>query len=195
VLVDGVIYVAYGPPACREALASIVSLKGQYPVTVVGEVYRAIHFDDLNSRGRWAKLNLDSLTPYDNTLYMDADTRVRGDLSAGFDLLHDGWDLAIAASGNQGERAFWHVDLDERAATFAEVGEAVQLQAGVFFFARNARVLNFFAVWRSEFKRWGFNDQAALVRALWRAPLKVWLLGRDFNGGAIVEHRWGVARA
>lgn len=198
----GVIFVAYGPNACREALASAASLRGQYPVTTVGEVFRGIHFDDQDSRGRWAKLNLDSLSPYDFTLYLDADTRVKGDLSAGFDLLADGWDMAITASTNQpsrhgpdGGQLLWHACNEERAATFMEVGEVVQLQAGAFFFARNARVMDFFAVWRNEWQRWHFNDQAALLRALWRVPLKIWLLGRDYNGGALVEHRFGAARA
>lgn len=191
----GIVYVAYGANACREAIAGIASLDRRWPVTVIGETLRGVYFDDRDSRGRWAKLNLDSLSPYDYTLYLDADTRTHGDLSAGFRLLHDGWDLALTASGNQDGRAFWHVGTDERAATIAEVGAGIQLQAGVFFFARNRRVMDFFACWRDEWQRWSGNDQASLVRALWRVPLKLWLLGRPWNGGELVEHRWGMARA
>ncbi len=153
-----------------------------------------IGFGD-NGTGRWAKLNLDQLSPYDPTLYLDADTRVHGDARAILSILGDGYDLAVAPSTKQGTEALWHIAEDEREATFAELGrDLLQLQGGVIAFRKTAEVHALFAAWREEWQRWRDQDQAALLRALYRCPVRLWLLSNEWNGGALIEHRYGAAR-
>jgi len=199
----GVVYVAYGAPARREAGYSIESLRRyhDWPVTVIGErVAEAAHIPEprQDHGGRWAKVRLDTLSPYDETLYLDADTRVHAPIELGFDLLADGWDMVLTASECQGSDWLGHVEAEERDATRAELRtDLLQLQAGVFWFAKNARTAALFAVWREEWQRWGANDQGALLRAINKAPIKLWLLGRHWNTGRrdpIIEHRFGMAR-
>lgn len=195
---NGVVYVTYGPKAKQEAMESIKSLKkhNNLPVTVIDES----RFDGQpvmtdSQRARWGKLNIDRLVDYDNVLYLDSDTRVNGDLSMGFSLL-GGWDMALAPSKNQDANLFAHIpDKAEKQVTLEEIGNPwpLQLQAGVIWFNRQ-RCAGFFEAWRSEYLRYQDQDQAAMLRALHREPIRVWLVGRPFNGGELVEHRFGACR-
>ena len=196
----GVVYIAYGWRAVKEAGYSIKTLRqhNDLPVTVIGErvdATRYIAFDDRASRGRWAKCNLYELTPYRRTLYLDADTRVHGALDGGYDILGDGYDIAMSPSPVQGDGILWHVSDEEREATYRELGRnLLQLQGGMMFWRKNARTAAFFQAWREEWGRWRGQDQAALLRALHRTPLRLWLLSNEWNGGSLIEHRYGAAR-
>jgi len=144
---------------------------------------------------RYAKTHLLNWTACDDIVYLDADTRVTGDLSAGFDILSDGWDMAIVPSDNQGDQLLWHIGQAEKESTFLELGYIpLQLQAGVMFIRRNERTKAFFHAWFDEYCRYGDEDQAAFLRALNRVPLKIWLLGKPWNGGPVIQHRFGAFR-
>ena len=74
---------------------------------------------------------------------------------------------------------------------------ALGLQGGMFLFRKTTAMRHFFAVWRKEWKRFRQYDQGALLRALYQCPLRIWLLGRPWNGGidkSIIWHRYGTAR-
>jgi hypothetical protein len=145
---------------------------------------------------RWAKVNLLSWSPFKHILYIDADTRPRGDLSMGFDILADGWDLAIVPSNNQESDCIWHVGVAEREQTLTELGYIpLQLQAGVMYIAKNERTRLLFQAWQDEWRLFGDQDQAALLRALYHVPVRVWLLGKAYNGGALISHLFGKATA
>jgi len=197
----GVMMVAVGHKARSEAVSAIGSLRRwhDWPVAVVGEPVAGagsvIPFEHPGHGARRAKLNIDTLSPFDNFLYLDADTRVQGDVGAGFDILADGWDVAITASEHQEQDWLWHIGDRERADTEQRWGRLLQLQGGMMFVAKNERTKTLFQAWRHEWSRYQQNDQGALLRALQIAPVRLWLLGRDYNGGALVEHRFGRARA
>jgi len=199
-MTNGVVYVTYGLKAKQEAMESIKSLKqhNNLPATIIHEGY----FDEDQfmtdaQKSRWAKVNLPRLVEYDRVLYLDADTRIHSDLSAGFEIL-DAWDMAIAPSKNQDGALFAHIpDQAEKAATLEEIGNPwpLQLQAGVIFFERQ-RCAKFFELWREEYRRYGDQDQAAMLRALHREPIRVWLLGKPWNSdkGEMVTHLFGRCR-
>ncbi|MFO7858382.1 MAG: hypothetical protein R6V11_05600 [Ectothiorhodospiraceae bacterium] len=193
----GVIYVVYGRKARDEAEASIKSLRKHHPdwdIKVVGDSpcrhARYHSFPDRGAPGRWAKVNLDKLTNSEHTLFLDADTRVHGKLDVGFRLLDNGYDLVMVPSPPQHNDALRHLTKEERAATMRELPlDPLQLNTGVMWFGPGAAPL--FEVWRTEWLRWKDKDQGALLRALNRHPVAVAILGRPFNGGAVVEHRFG----
>lgn len=198
----GVVYVAYGDKAREQAAASIASLRklNRYPVAVIsGEPLlgaRHIGFEDSGPGARWAKLNIEKLSPWEQTMYIDADTRPRSDISVGFEILADGWDMVIVPSENQGHELLWHVGGEERETTLNEIGNPapLQLQAGVFWFRKNQAMLALFEEWRRQWQRWRDQDQGALLRALAKRPVKLWLLGRPWNGGACIAHLFGMTR-
>lgn len=205
---EGIVYVVYGQGARREATASLASLRvvaeNDYPVAVVGEEIAGAErigfvspFGEGGQASRWAKLNLDLISPFRYTLYLDADTRVRGDLAAGFRMLADGWDMAIAPSGRQGGDVMGHLPMEERDYTLGMLENPLPLQwqAGLFYFERE-RAGALFAAWREAWQRFRGQDQGALLRALAASPIRVWALGGIWNRsrGEVVEHLFGKAR-
>ena len=198
----GVAYVAYGQRAVSEARQSIASLRAwhDWPIVTVSDERidgaERVEYDCPGWGARGAKLNLNNLVPpsWDRWLYIDADTRVRGDIAAGFEIIADGWDLAITASEHQEQDWLWHIPAHEREAMAGQRLLGPVLQGGLWFAARNERTGRFFEAWRDEWQQYGREDQGALIRALRREPVRVWLLGRDWNGGELVEHLFGRAR-
>lgn len=200
----GVCYIAYGSKALRAAARAIDVLRkfSDLPVSLVcSEQTRLdgiqhIPFEDISFGARRSKVFLDTLTPYDHTLYMDADTRVKSaDFLKGFEALEKGWDMAMAFSENQGSKLFAHIDREEIDYTAEKLNNVLplQLQAGVMWFAKTAATEAFFQAWRNEWVLFKHHDQAALLRALYTTPCKIWLLGLDWNSrrGEIVEHLFG----
>lgn len=206
----GVIYIAYGDSAAYYAKRSIDSLRRVHPdlpvsaiatppdgtVEGASKLLTPFFYNGQLQGARLAKFELFRMTPHDYTLYLDADTIPYHSLEVGFKMLQDGFDMVIVPSHNQGKDIFWHIDRAEREATLNELGiTPVQLQAGIFWFAKNERVGKFFAEWRKEWERFGLHDQAAFMRALQNVPLSLFLLGRVFNGGAAIAHQHGVIKA
>ena len=199
----GVLYVAYGSKARQEARLSAESLARihpRWPVRVItdGEVVGwapTIHWPNQGTPGRWAKVNLDALTPWEQTLFLDADTRVYDKLEVGFSYLDQGWDMVIVPSIPQGTEILGHCSDPERFATLWECRiEPLQLNTGAIWFRQSTRVKQLFQAWRREWQRFKDKDQGALLRALEQSTARIALLGRPFNGGAVVSHRFGMAR-
>ena len=186
----GVVYIAIGKEAQAEAAESIKALETQLPVVVIDRG----DYEDPVQASRWAKVNLDKLVPWAEVCYLDADTRARADISTIFEILDDGWDWVMVPSQNQGADTLWHLSEEEREATLDEVLCPVQLQAGVFWFRRNERTEHLFTEWRKEWLRWRGQDQGAFLRALSKAPVRMWMLGFPWNGGAAIAHLFGRTR-
>lgn len=202
----GVLYVAYGAEAIKECLSSIGTLRRSnpaLPVCVITDDCKPFrHAADTVTRfdsdpyGRQAKLNADKLSPFDLTLYLDADTRVYGDLSLPFCALEQGFEFVATMSTNQGADKFlWHIGTLERNAILREIGfPPAVLQGGVWGFRKTERTAAFFECWRQAYTGAEEWEQGAMQLALWRQPMAVYLLGTEFNGGVIVAHRYGQAR-
>jgi len=209
-LVDGIAIIALGGVAQREATFSISMLRRHcsLPVAVFcnGEVKGAdmtfskfydmgldVNKEDPKFLSRLAKVTMNQWVPFDRFLYLDADTRPKQSVQAGFDALEAGWDMAMALSENQGEEAFWHVGDEEKRLTVLST-TGIQYQAGVMFVKKNKATHRLFHSWRREWERWCDEDQGAFARAYHRDPVRIWLLGRPWNGGSVIGHRFGVCR-
>lgn len=204
----GAVYVAYGQRAIREARLGVPLLRAIHPDLPIwvlvqpGEpeplidgatILRGPHAD---AGARMAKLLAPGLlADLDQIVYLDADTRVRGDISTGFAMLDDGWDIVLAPSTRQGLDVFGHLSVPDRDQTIAAVGSSfvLALQCGVMFYRRSPEVLGLFTRWLHEWERFRDRDQGAFVRALYDSPIRIWLLGRAYNGGDLVEHHFGAA--
>lgn len=205
---QGATYVFFGKPALREVTLSVQSLRGHMRLDVA-------YLGDANLKGcsrrdvrfapgrlsnaqlaRWAKVSLYDWSPFEYTLFLDADTRVLQDISVGFEILKQGWELVIVTSANQHLYSpLWILSERERRITFNELGDSnpTMLNSGVMFFRKSERLGRFFEQWKKEWLRFKDKDQGALLRALHHCPVAVWLLGRPFNGGEAVEHNFGRA--
>lgn len=110
-------------------------------------------------------------------------------------MLKDGWDLVLCPSAQQASEVLWHVTQEERAQTLDHwMMTPVQFQCGVLWFRRSESVRKLFAEWREQWLRFRGEDQGAFLRAIRTCPVRMWLLGFPFNGGAVIEHRWGETR-
>ncbi|MCB0196369.1 MAG: glycosyltransferase [Anaerolineae bacterium] len=191
----GVYYVAFGGPSremAHQAVSSFKEWMPDIPAALVsseplGPEDLWIEQPDQDIGGRIAKINIDNLAPkhWQYVLYLDADTEIVANISVLFQFLADGWELVICK--NPGK---YHImsqmtrpdNHDETMRTFEVCGENVlQLNGGVFAYRRNERTKRFFELWLSEWNRYGKRDQAALHRALWQQPLKVYVLGNEWN--------------
>lgn len=200
---QGIIYVAYGERARKEFYQSFTFLRryNDYPVSLISSrPYPKsgidwIEFPDKDVGGRQAKLNIDLLSPYDHTMYIDADTRPRQSIQNGFRPLEDGWDFVVTPSSQQEKNFLWKCSKEEvmRTMDIYSTRRILSLQGGVFFFRKSLQVHKFFEFWRQEWGRFGDQDQGAMLRAMALSPLRVWLLGRPWNGGAVIGHLFGRA--
>lgn len=193
----GVYYVAFGAPSREMAKRAIVSCKKEMatlPVAFISDAPLGAGEDhfiaqaDRDIGGRIAKINIDRLAPaeWQYILYLDADTEVVADISFLFKLLSDGWEFVICKNPgkyhelNQMRRPDNGPETD---LTFEALRTdlALQLNGGVFAYRRNANTKRFFELWLEEWDRFGGRDQAALHRALWRQPLRTYVLGNEWN--------------
>jgi hypothetical protein len=141
---------------------------------------------------RAIKVILPKLVSWDQVLYMDADTMVNGDLSAAWGALDAGFEFVAVPSFQQGSQVFWHVDSPEREVTLEQLHTIpLQLQCGMLLYQRTPAVLELFGAWEEEWDKYQGQDQAAFMRALVEHPVRIHLLGRPYNDGAVIAHRWG----
>jgi len=143
---------------------------------------------DSDIGGRRAKLRAYELAPaeWEVVLYLDVDTVVVGDIRLYFQLIEDGWEFVICKDPHLMDtmHAFRRPNnLAELQETAAEIFtlHTLQFNGGVWAFGRNKRVAAFFKRWQREWERHAQRDQGALIRAMYADPLKVYVLGNEWN--------------
>lgn len=119
-------------------------------------------------------------------LYLDADILISRRLNFFFDLLRDGWDMVVTLSPPQGplvRHAQRKKYRDENVLTTRRLGgnHWLQIAGGVWAFRRNERTQKFLSTFHGEWKRFQHCDQQAMMRAYWKVPLRIWILGTEFN--------------
>jgi hypothetical protein len=119
-------------------------------------------------------------------LYLDADTEICGDIRLYFQLIEDGWEFVICKDPHlmdtmqafrRGNNAAEVVETEAELYTL----NTLQFNGGVWSFGRGQRVADFFARWQAEWERHAQRDQGALIRAMYTDPLRVYLLGNEWN--------------
>lgn len=193
----GVYYVAYGDPArecARRAIASFkrympgveVALVSDTPLNAGEDIF--IQHADSDVGARSVKTEIYDLAPkhWDFVLYLDADTEVTAPITFLFDVLEDGWSMVICTNPNKYVTGTWMRRPDnseECDETFKITGteEFLQLNGGVFGFRRHKETERFFRAWHAEWLRYGRRDQAALDRVLYTAPIRVYVVGQEWN--------------
>lgn len=192
----GIYCVAFGDPARACAQRMMETAKQHMPDIPIalcsdreiGPEDVLIVQPDSDIGGRRAKLKAYELAPaeWKAVLYLDADTEVVAPIYRYFEWIEDGWEFVICKDphlmdtmhaflrpGNRVELQ----DTEHRVYTL----HTLQLNGGVWAFARNARVRRFFARWLAEWEKYAGRDQGALIRALYTEPLRVLVLGNEWN--------------
>ncbi len=192
----GVYVVAYRPPARECAARLIRSLRREMPglpVCLVSDsplgledIFVQQADSDIGARG--PKTRIYDLAPGDwhYILYLDADTEVVADISFLFRLLEDGWEAVFCINPGKYARLAEMSRPDNRDETAETLsifgtGEVLQLNGGVFAFRRCEATARLMGEWHREWQRYGKRDQAALARALYSVPVRVYVLGNEWN--------------
>ncbi len=193
----GIYCVAFGDPARACAQHMMQSVHKHLPKVPImfcsekplgGEDFFVFQ-PDSDIGGRKAKLMAYELTPpeWQTVLYLDADTEVTSvDICFFFELIEDGWEFVICKDPMREDVAQLprhKYNPDEVIAMEKRLGtlHMLMLNGGVWSFGRSARVEAFFIRWRQEWQRYGQRDQGALLRALYAEPLKIYVLGNEWN--------------
>jgi len=192
----GIYCVAFGDPARTVALKMMNSAKQHMPdipialcaSKKIGPEDVLIIEPDSDIGGRRAKLRAYELAPaeWDQVLYLDADTVVVAPIYQYFEWIADGWEFVICKDPHLMDtmHAFERrnnkrelMDLKRAVRTL----HTLQYNGGVWAFGRNDRVRRFFGRWLAEWERYAQRDQGALIRAMYSDPLRVLLLGNEWN--------------
>lgn len=193
----GIYCVAFGDPARSCAKKLIQTAKKHMPEIPIclcsdrkigGEDVLIDSVEDTDIGGRRAKLRAYELAPaeWESVLYLDADTVVVGDIRFYFELIEDGWEFVITKDPHLMDtmHAFRRrnnlAELEETAGQIHTM-HTLQYNGGVWAFKRCERVGRFFARWLAEWEKHAQRDQGALIRAMYTEPLRVYLLGNEWN--------------
>ncbi len=192
----GIYCVAFGAPAREVCLRMMRSAKTHMPdvpiclcaASPVGPEDVFVQQPDSDIGGRRAKLRAYELAPaeWQAVLYLDADTEVVAPIYPFFRWVEDGWEFVICKDPHLMD-TMKSFERRNNADEMAKVERAVrtlntlQWNGGVWAFGRNERVRQFFQRWQQEWEVFAQRDQGALVRAMYADPLKVLLLGNEWN--------------
>ena len=114
-------------------------------------------------------------SPFERTVFLDADVRVLEDVSDLFDLL-ERFDMAMAhahARNRNATRAVWTLELPDA---------YPQFNTGVIAVRRNPHTQSLLQDWSDSYKAAGFRkDQVTLRELLWRSDLRLATLPPEYN--------------
>lgn len=205
----------------RESIASLHKVCPNMPVIVVGDAeakglegtlpgvqVRVLKTDPFRGAEFLAgkiKPQLYRISPWDLTLYVDADTIFRQAPDLGFDLLGK-WDFIVAETMNRTLKSSI-AGVRETSWSRNHFGspEILYHNSGMLFWRKNERVQKLFELWSTEWLRFsGWDEQVALLRALaasdaifltvpysWNTnwPGRAYILHHDFGTRKVWKHR------
>ena len=221
----GIIFMAFGVKAAASARRSIFSLNRlgfNYPVSVVGDAkvmgtnylewqgespFDVSQKNNFKFRSGRVKPFMYECSPYDWTLYVDADVSFMKPIEEGFRALSDN-DLVVteellslAQLYNQ-QQAGWEINIQERDTTVIEIGgDDTQkfINSGVFFFRKSDALKKLFRDWNKEWMRFQeWDEQLAFTRAIFtnpdvkikRLPVK-WNSPHLYEKDCVIYHPYG----
>lgn len=225
----GIIYMAFGEKALRGIERSIATMRRigySYPITIIGDLKQGSGFLSKCNYIKWegqspfdkskaknfqfragrVKPYACLLSPYDYTMYIDADTEYVKPIQEAFELLSK-YDLCITQEkGTLGKLynqalAGWEINLNERDRTILELGEGTEnkhfINSGVIFFRKNESTNKLFEDWAKEWLRFQeWDEQLAFMRAINKNNVNVKEFDIDWNSphkttSTIIYHNYG----
>lgn len=191
---SGIIYLAFGSSYLVMALRSIRSLRKTNPdlpvclvtnlkitkadIALLRDDDALVVLQEDQANNRAIKTSINTISPYDQTLFLDCDTVVLGALDTGFRFLDD-FDLAFRLNPYPQTRKG---KADVTVLEGLTVGDCPHWNSGVMFFAKRPAADQFFQSWNANF--YALNnpyDQVALVQTIFKEPARVLSLDTKWN--------------
>jgi len=179
---QGVIYVATGKKFLELAAKSARSLKNNCP-GLRAHIFtdcNAASYDCFDSSTKIldphfrSKVDYIFQSPFQQTLFLDADTRVCEDILGLFTLL-DKYDIGMAHEPSRGA---------ERMKLYpgSIPNSFAPLNSGVILFNRTDPVIEFFKSWKKAYHQENYNgDQSTLRELVWLTDLRFVILPTEYN--------------
>jgi hypothetical protein len=188
-MTKGIVYIATANDVVRspktfieEAEQSAQSVRdhSDLPITLItdqptnaGDTFtNIVRIDDPDFSWR-DKIKYLKRTPFDETLFLDTDTRVVEEIDEIFQVLNE-YDLAVAQDPAHGER-----EHPEAPTSFPEYN------TGVMLYKKSKKVLSFLEKWLDEYDRdqneWISGDQPSFRKVLHKSNLRYLTLSREWN--------------
>ena len=181
-LTKGVIYIVSGARYTEMAIASAQSLKrhnSDLKVHLITdqEIEIILHIDSIDiikDAHRRSKVDYMYKSPFEHTLYLDADTFVLHNLDELFDVLLR-FDIAMAHAHKRNKTHLqkWREEIPQA---------FPQMNSGVVLFRKNKETLKLLKDWQEVFHAAGFKrDQITLRELLWLSDLRIHILPPEYN--------------
>jgi hypothetical protein len=179
----GVLYIATSEKYRREAVKSVRKLKQEtdIPVTLVtnkkveAEEFDHIIIDESAQQSFLDKPRNLMKSPYEETLFLDTDVYVLGEIEPLFDLLTE-FELAVSVDHHEGKL----VDTDN--SDFPEVPMAFpEFNTGVLAYKTSDSVEKFMSTWISKFNTEQPGNQISFRAALWESNIEFAPISKRFN--------------
>jgi hypothetical protein len=200
----GVVYVATGDPAyALYAACSILSLRDtgyRGPITVFTDmpaqrfrlpgvrVAKIAVPKDARKPSRALKTSLAALSPYSETLFLDADTVVLEPVQKIWSFLKKS-DIALALDRNPALGTVNHATPEELRRTLSMLPASTpHYNSGVMVWKKSSKTLALFNAWNAEWNVFSDIDQLALCRAIAKTGITSAILPEKYNLAAVRAH-------
>lgn len=155
------------------------------PLSDYGITPRYIEANELNYHSSFSsreiKTRLLTFSPYQETLFLDADILPLKPISELWDYLSQG-DMAMARDRLPTLALCDHVSLEEKNYTLQNLPESTtHFNSGVMLWKNNIQTQSLFQQWNQEWLTFKKQDQLALVRAINRTKFPITILPRIYN--------------
>jgi len=219
----GVIYMTWGEAAMADADKSMTSLwkhSPGMPVFVVGDREAEAHyqgkagvtfhyvaidpFKNASSQGFLAgriKPLLAKLSPFDQSLYVDADSEFSTSPEPAFAFL-ERWDFLVAETETRSLKdSIAGIAESKWTANWLGTPHLLYHNSGMLFWRRNAATDRLFDLWSEEWQRFsGWDEQVPLLRALLRSDALYLTVPYTWNcregkKAVLLHHRFGTKSA
>ena len=185
----GVLYIASGIEHITAALQSAQSVRNtnpDLPIHLFADWQQQniqldiapgplTSWENIPKPHRRSKVDYIARTPFDQTLYLDTDTRVLCDLTDLFSLLEK-FDVALSHAHKR------EIPGKQKKVYIQTPNAFPQFNSGVFLFKKNDKTMNVFSQWQKWFYESSLpTDQNTLREVLWNSDLRIATLPPEYN--------------
>lgn len=186
----GVLYIAYGEKYIKAAIRSALTVHKHNPDLLIhlftgAEEYLKYKFEIdphpfttvglIENPHIRSKVDYISKSPFDFSLYLDADTAINADISDLFRVL-ERFDVALAHAMHRNSKVGlipWRIEIPQA---------FPQFNGGVILFRKSTEVKAFFLEWSRCYKDYNqTRDQFTLRELLWLSDLRIATLPPEYN--------------
>lgn len=186
---QGVLYIATGKKYIEAAIKSAYSVRRHSPnlpihlfanwqssnIKLKELPFPFSSISEIENPHRRSKIDYLPQTPFEQTLYLDSDTKLNADISPMFNLL-ERFEIALSHAHrreNEFTNKFWKTKIPE---------VYPQFNSGVILYHKNKDTLALFKAWKNAFIAAGFpQDQITLRETLWLSNIRIATLAPEYN--------------